>query len=418
MTSDYIMLCFVVLYLLQTGFSYYLEILNEKHISKNSVIPPVFQEIVSKEKLEEINAYNLDTGRFGRLESLVSDIVFLVIVLSGALTAFDLMHNSPHYVIAGVSFFLCLGLPLYILELPFGYYKTFIIEEKYNFNKSTVKIWVSDHIKEGVLSIVFMFLLLSPIFWLIRNFQNWWWLIGFLVVSSIQLLLTVLFPVLIAPLFNKFEPLRDKELGEKVKDHMDKAGIEIKEILQMDAGKRSKHTNAYFTGLGKTKRIVFYDTLLESHTHDEILAILAHEAGHYKEKHIVKQLAVFEVSMLAMFYFTHLIINWKMLPAAFGFGDTQPYICLIIVTVLWEKAGYFLKPFYMALSRRFEYEADSFSLKLMKTSTPMVNSLKRIAADNLSNLNPHPLYVSFYYSHPPIVERVAALEKEFRSKKS
>jgi len=412
MTSNHVLFCFVVVYLLQMGFSYYIEMLNEKYISKNSIVPLVFQEVVSKEKLDEINSYNLDTGRLGRIESLTSDIVFLIIVLSGMTTAFDMMHNSSHYVIAGVSFILSLGFPLYILELPFGYYKTFVIEEKYNFNKSTVSVWVSDHLKEGVLSILFMFLLLSPIFWLIRNFQNWWWLIGFLVVSSIQIVLTILYPVLIAPLFNKFEPLKDKELAEKVKMHMDKAGIEIKEILQMDAGKRSKHTNAYFTGLGKTKRIVFYDTLLESHTHDEILAILAHEAGHCIEKHIVKQLAVFEISMLAMFYFTYVMINWKLVPLAFGFGDTQPYIGLIIVTAFWEKAAYFLKPLYMALSRRFEYEADSFSLKIMKTSTPMVNSLKRIAADNLSNLNPHPLYVSFYYSHPPIAERVAALEKD------
>ena len=216
---------------------------------------------------------------------------------------------------------------------------------------------------------------------------------------------------MIAPLFNKFEPVRDEALAGKIQALMAENGIRVKKILQMDAGVRSRHTNAYFTGIGKTKQIVLFDTLLASHTQEEILAVLAHEAGHFRRKHVLKQLAIFEAFFLVAFYLTSLLIEWPPLYAAFGFSAPVTYAGLFLAGIVWQKAGFFLQPVYMAISRHFERQADIFAVNMIGTSAPMTTALRRLAADNLSNLNPHPLYVRFHYSHPPITERVSILEK-------
>ena len=223
--------------------------------------------------------------------------------------------------------------------------------------------------------------------------------------------MAILYPVVLAPLFNRFEPVRDQELSAKIREQMEKSGIRVKKILQMDAGTRSRHTNAYFTGIGKTKQIVLFDTLIESHNHEEILAVLAHEAGHYRKKHVLKQLFIFACFSLAAFYGTWLFIQWRLLFTTFGFSAPLPYVGLFLAAVFWRRAGFFLQPLYMAVSRRFEREADSFAVEMLGSGDAMVGAMKRLAADNLSNLNPHPLYVRFHYSHPPVVERVALLEK-------
>ena len=297
-----------------------------------------------------------------------------------------------------------------MLDLPFDYYQTFVIEEKYGFNQSTKRVWILDHLKSGVLSLVLFSLILSLLLGMIRFSPQRWWLWGFLVLSAVQLLLTILYPILIAPLFNKFIPIQDEALGEKIKTLMEGAGIQIKGIFQMDAGKRSRHTNAYFTGLGKTKRIVLYDTLIQSHPQEEVLAVLAHEAGHFKKKHILKQFLLIESAMLLFFYLTYLLIDWPFLYRTFGFENPKTYAGLLLIGIFWQKAGFFLTPFPMALSRRFEDQADRFAVRLLRSSSAMITGLKRLAADNLSNLFPHPLYVRFHYSHPPLMERIASLQ--------
>jgi STE24 endopeptidase len=222
--------------------------------------------------------------------------------------------------------------------------------------------------------------------------------------------MAILYPVVLAPLFNKFEPIRDQALAEKIMAQMDKSGIRVKKILQMNAGLRSSHTNAYFTGIGKTKRIVLFDTLLESHTHDEILAVLAHEAGHYRKRHLMKQFAIFASISLAVFYAAWIFVQWPLLFRTFGFSAPVPYAGVFLAGVFLHKAAFFLQPLYMKVSRRFETEADVFSAGIVGETASMVSALMRLAADNLSDLHPHPLYVWFHYSHPPIVERVARLE--------
>jgi STE24 endopeptidase len=238
-----------------------------------------------------------------------------------------------------------------------------------------------------------------------------WWFWAWVFFTSFEILLMWLYPVVIAPLFNKYELIKDEVLKEKITSLMAQVGLKAKGIYQVDEGKRSKHTNAYFTGIGKTKRIVLFDTLLASHSPEEILAVLAHEIGHWKKKHILKQLIFMIAASLVGFYFIYLIVNWPPLYSAFGLKYTPVYAGLFLVSFYLSCAGFFLSPIGAAIMRRYEREADKMARDLVGTSEPMINALKRLAKDNLTNLHPHPMYVWFYYSHPPLIERIEYLQK-------
>ena len=405
-------------YLLQTGFSLWLEHLNRKHLEeKGQKVPPLFEGFIDQPKLTRSMAYTLENSRFSIRQGLFNEITLLAFLLSGFLPFLDRLSSGWQlpYIWAGLFFFLVPGFISYWLDLPFDYYDTFVIEEKYGFNQSTKRTWITDQLKSGVLSLILFSLILSLLLWIIRISPHRWWLWGFLTLSTVQLLLTILYPILIAPLFNKFTPIEDQGLAEKINKLMERAGIRIKGIFQMDAGKRSRHTNAYFTGLGKTKRIVLYDTLIRNHPQEEVLAVLAHEAGHHKKKHILKQFLLVESAMLVFFYLTYLLIDWSFLYQTFGFENPKTYAGLLLIGIFWQKAGFFLMPFSMVLSRRFERQADGFAVRMLKSSQAMIAGLKRLAADNLSNLFPHPFYVRFHYSHPPLMERISRLQRHGES---
>ncbi|MCE5335926.1 MAG: M48 family metallopeptidase [Desulfobacteraceae bacterium] len=409
---DYFPVIFLAVYIGQTVFNTWVEHINGIHAAKFSdKVPAGFEDFIDRSKLERISAYTREKSRLDIQEQIASDGVLLVIILSGLLPLLVRTFEAMGIPIvpAGLLFFLVPGAIQFLVELPFGYYHTFSIEGKFGFNRQSVKSWLFDVVKSLLLGLILSGMLLAALLGLLLYSPDFWWVWGFLIVSAVQFLAAVLYPVVIAPLFNKFEPVRDESLAGKILALMEENGIRVKKILQMDAGVRSRHTNAYFTGIGKTKQIVLFDTLLNSHTHEEILAVLAHEAGHFRRKHIVKQLVFFEALLLGGFYLTHLLLKYNLLYTPFGFDAPVSYAGLFLAIVLWQKAGFFLRPFYMELSRRFETEADIFAANMLGTSLPMLTALKRLAADNLSNLNPHPLYVWFHYSHPPIIERVAAL---------
>ena len=404
---------FLFLYVGQSAFNAWIERLNLVHSEKfDGKAPEGFDRFIDDSKLAKARAYARAKTRIGIFGELASDAALLVVMLSGFLPFLVRLFGrlTLPQVVAGLLFFLIIGFIDFLVELPFGYFNTFVVEQEFGFNRSTLKLWIADLIKEGVVATVLFAAIFSILLLLIAWSPGSWWFWGFLVLSAVQFLMTIIYPVVLAPLFNKFEPVRDEELSEKIRIQMEKGGIRVKKILQMNAGLRSRHTNAYFTGIGKTKRIVLFDTLLESHTHDEILAVLAHEAGHYRKRHVVKQLIIFAFFSLAAFYVTWLLIQWPILFQTFGFNEPVPYAGLFLAGVLLRKAGFFLQPLYMKISRRFENEADIFSAVMLGSTAPMISALMRLAADNLSNLHPHPLYVWFHYSHPPIVERVTGLE--------
>jgi len=226
-----------------------------------------------------------------------------------------------------------------------------------------------------------------------------------------------LYPVVIAPWFNTFEPIGDATLEHRIRHLLGKAGLCIKGVFQMDAGRRTRHTNAYFTGLGRTKRIVLFDTLLKSHPNEEILAILSHEAGHWKQGHLVKQLVLLAAVSLAGLFILAQLLEWPLLYRAFGFHDPVAFVGLFLAGIVMSQVGYFCGPLASAVSRRFERQADDAATQLSGSTMPLRQALRKLALDNLTNLNPHPLYVWFHYSHPPIVERIERLERMERDRK-
>ena len=312
--------------------------------------------------------------------------------------------------LAGLIFFAIPGLIGAIVELPFEYYHIFVIEEKHGFNTRTLGTWALDLFKSLLISVILGTVLLSLLLMIIKYAGSSWWIWAWLIFFCFQVLMAVIYPTLIAPIFNKFTPLEDNELSGKIHRLAKSEGFTPKGVFQIDATKRNRHTNAYLSGIGKTKRIVLFDTLMEAHEDDEILAVLSHEMGHLRRNHIKKQLVIMGVSSIVLFYLASEMISWEAMYRAFGFSIMPTYAGLFLVAILWEAVGFFLSPMAMAISRRFEQEADRYALKIMKAGEPLVRALKKMARDNLANLRPHPLYVWLNYSHPPLLERIRALD--------
>jgi STE24 endopeptidase len=240
---------------------------------------------------------------------------------------------------------------------------------------------------------------------------SYWWLWAFLFVFAFQFLMLILYPTLIAPLFNKFELLKDAELGERILALADRVGFKTSGIYTMDGSKRSTHSNAYFTGIGKSKRIVLFDTLLEQMTADQVLAVLAHEMGHYKMKHVLRMLIVQGIFLLVGFYVLSFLVDYEPLFRAFGLERPSNYAALVLFSLLSGPATFYLTPLLNLLSRKHEYEADRFAATVLKDSRPMEEALIRLTIKNLSNLTPHPWYSAYHYSHPTTVERISAIRR-------
>jgi STE24 endopeptidase len=219
-----------------------------------------------------------------------------------------------------------------------------------------------------------------------------------------------LYPLVIAPLFNKYLPVKDEVLRDRILAMAEKAGLRAEGIFEVDAGRRSRHSNAYFTGLGRSKRIVLFDTLIATHSHDEIVAVLAHEIGHWKLRHVLKQLLLMEVVALAGFYLVYRLIGWPLLYETFGFAGPLPYAGLLLAAIVLKPAAFFFTPIGAAISRKYEKDADRYVLGLVGSTRYLAQALKRLAKENLANLHPHPTYVAFYYSHPPLAQRVERLQ--------
>ncbi|HPE07249.1 MAG TPA: M48 family metallopeptidase [Smithellaceae bacterium] len=403
---------FLILFIGRMALRYVLQWLNMKNLKVHGKeIPPVFEGEIDEATLNKMVDYTYDQSRLEAGENLVGDIIelavlfFLLPLLVVWLTGINL-----NIIGQALIFFAALAVISGIAGLPFDLYHTFVLERKYGFSTITWKLWLTDLLKSLLISAIIMAIIVSALIAFITYLPKSWWFWGWAFFTLFQVVMLWLYPVLIAPLFNKFEPIKDESLKEKIVALLSKAGLQAKGIYQVDEGKRSKHTNAYFTGIGKTKRIVLYDTLLSSHTQEEIVSVLAHEIGHWKKKHILKQLAFMILASLILFYLVYLIVGWPPLYRAFGMIQTPVYAGLFLVSLYFAAGGFFLSPAGSAITRHFEREADRMAFDLTGTAKPMVSALKRLAKDNLSNLHPHPWYVRFYYSHPPLTERIEYLQ--------
>ncbi len=403
---------YLLVYLISSLSDLTIDLINNRHLKKvGNTIPTVLKDIIDEEKLRKMNQYSIDNTRLSVIKTVVAKFIFLGIILFGFLPFIVGFIKDLHFIPAGLIFFAVLGVIATLVDLPFDYYHIFRIEERYGFNTRTIKIWLSDLLKSLVITVFLGSALLSLLLIIIRYAGNLWWMWAWLFFFLFQLLMTALYPTVIAPLFNRFIPIQNDKLVEKIRDLTNKEGLHVKDIFQMDAARRSRHTNAYFSGLGKTKRIVLYDTLLKSHDEEEILAILSHEIGHLKRRHIIKQICIMGMVTFLLFFLASQMITWEAMYRSFGFSEIYPYVGLLLIATLWEPLEFFLSPLAMALSRKFEREADHYVLKAIKTSEPFVEALKKIARDNLANLYPHSLYIRFNYSHPPLLERIKNLRE-------
>ncbi|MCD6352776.1 MAG: M48 family metallopeptidase, partial [Proteobacteria bacterium] len=298
-----------------------------------------------------------------------------------------------------------------IIDIPFNIYTAFVIEERYGFNKTTPGLYAADFIKSLILSAFVGIPIYVGMLWFMAKAGDYWWLWCWCFIETIQALLLIIFPVWIAPLFNKFTPIEEGELKEKILSLSKKVGFPSQGIFIMDGSKRSQHSNAYFTGLGKKKRIVLFDTLVQQMKLSQILAVLAHEFGHFKLHHIKKIFIINSIVFLVSLYCLSHLFRLEIFYHGFGFFHSSNYAALVILGLSVSSLSFIVTPLFSMLSRRFEYKADEFAIKNLDDPQAMPEVIAVLTRENLMNINPHPWYSFFHYSHPTPVERINSIKK-------
>ena len=398
--------------------------LNEKNMGyvrerwADKKVPDFFRNSIDPENYKKSVEYTLAKGRFERWAEVYGRVIVLIILFGGALPYLDRLsqnlggHFSPSMQVTGISFCFSIAMIFSVLSFPADLYSTFVIEERFGFNKSTLKLYLTDKLKGLVIGTVIGIPFLFGVLWLMKATGSNWWIWAFLFIFAFQCLMLVIYPSLIAPLFNKFEPLKEGELRERILALAEQIGFKTGGIYTMDGSKRSTHSNAYFTGIGKTKRIVLFDTLVEQMTLDQGLAVLAHEMGHYKMKHIRRMLVISGIYLLLGLYILSLLVDYEPMFHSFGLEQTSNHGALVLFSFLSGPATFYLDPLMNRLSRKHEYEADRFAIRTLKDGKPMEEALVNLTVKNLSNLTHHPWYSAYHYSHPTTAERVSAIRKE------
>ena len=410
---------FVVFLALTVSLQFWLASRQIRHVAQHrSKVPAEFAEKVSLEAHQKAADYTIDKSRFGLIGLFFNVIVLLAFTLFGGLQLLTavlhpLLGEGMVYQIGLLMTFAFISS---LIDLPFDYYRQFVLEEKFGFNKMTLKLFFADMIKGALLGAAIGF----PLIWVILTLMNQsgalWWLYAWLVWSGFQLLMMLIYPSWIAPLFNKFSPLENQDLKTRIEGLMQRVGFASSGLFVMDGSKRSAHGNAYFSGFGSTKRIVFFDTLIERLSPPEIEAVLAHELGHFKLKHIVKRMVVmFLVSLgfLALLGFLKMQ-SWFYMGLGVDpvlFAGSNDSMALILFVLTLPVFTFVLSPLTSISSRKHEYEADAFAVK-HTSANDLVTALVKLYEDNASTLTPDPLYSAFYDSHPPATLRIAHLHQQ------
>ena len=376
-------------------------------------LPDEFSGYYDRGKYRKSQEYLKENTRFGLITDSIATPVTIAFILFGGFNLIDQSARSFHLstIPTGLIFAAVLMLASQIVAIPFSIYSTFVIEEKYGFNKTTPRTFVLDILKTWVLAAVIGGILFLAVLWFFEEAGPWAWAYCWIAVTLFQVFLLFVAPVVIMPIFNKFTPLEDGELREAIEEYAKKQDFKLKGVFTMDGSKRSTKSNAFFTGFGRFRRIVLFDTLIEKQTKDELVSVLAHEMGHYKKKHILKSIVISIFTTGLMFYILSIFINNRELFAAFQMQHTSIYASLFFFGFLYAPIDMILSVFGNMLSRRHEYEADGYAVATYRKPQSMITALKKLSVDNLSNLTPHPLKVFLTYSHPPVLERIRAIRK-------
>ncbi len=403
----------IVAYLIIVAFGYWLDFLNLSHLKKHgSVIPPEFEGYIDQALLSKTIDYTVEHTKFGFVSSIFNNMVFLLFILV-LLNIYNSWIISLDYsfILSGIVFFLLLTYGETIISIPFSLYSTFKIESKYGFNTMTFKLWITDTVKSLVISTILTGLLIAAGLFIIQKSPDLWWLWVWCFFLAFGIFMMYISPYVIEPLFHKFTPVGDEKLEEGIRALMEKVGIKVSRVFKIDASKRTKHTNAYFTGIGKVKRIILYDTLIEKMDYDEIMSVLAHEAGHWKKKHILKSIIVTETIALISIYVAFHVIKSDVLINLFNIKESSFFAKLVILGFIGSIVSFPFGPVFHYFSRKHENEADKYSFDLTGNPDSMISALVKLSKDNLSNLHPHPLYALFHYSHPPVLERIRRIRE-------
>lgn len=400
----------LVIVVLDFVWSQYLSYRNRKRM--NPIIPDQLQDIYDQEKYTLQQEYQKTNSRFGLIISLFYFVVLISLLLLGGFGWLDqlLRLYTDNEIILTLAFFGIIYLVSAIVSLPFDYYSSFVIEARFGFNKTTKTTFWADQLKGLLMTVVLGGLILAVITWFYQSFGKFAWLYAWLLVTVFSLFMTLFYSNLIVPLFNKQKPLGDEELREAIETFGKRSGFGIDNIYVLDASKRSTKANAYFTGFGAKKRIVLYDTLISDLATDEIVAVLAHEIGHYKKKHTLQGMLVSFCYTGAILFFLSFFLGNQDIAIALGGKIASFHLGLIAFSILFTPISLILGVFSSILSRRNEYQADAYAASF-GLSLQLISGLKKLSVNSLSNLNPDPLYVFFHYSHPTLLQRIAALTK-------
>ena len=392
--------------------------LNQRHVHANAnEVPQAFREIIDEPTYRRSVDYTLAKSRFGEIAGAFDFLLLIAVLFSGVLPwAFGkFTANFGTSVWAMASFLLVTGIALSVLALPFAWYAQFKLEERFGFNTTTMKTWVVDRVKGFLLALLLGYPLLALVLKLIEWTGANWWLWAAAVVIAFQLLLLLIAPAIIMPLFNKFTPLPEGALRGRLFALAQRTNFPTRSIDVMDGSKRSRHSNAFFTGFGRFRKIVLFDTLIAQLNEPELESVLAHEIGHYKKRHVLKLLGVSIAGVFVAFAAIAWLARQQWFYRAFGFEYEGGFLAvdvvpaMLVFALLAGTISFWLSPLLHMWSRRFEYEADAFAYVTTGEAQPLIQALRKLSQKNLSNLTPHPIYSSFYYSHPTLLERERAL---------
>ena len=407
MSLNFILAIIIIHYILDIVVS----LLNIKALSPH--LPSEFSDVFDQEKYKESQDYTKATTKFSVVENSFSTIVTIIFLLAGGFNLIDQWARSFGFgsIITGLLFTGFLMALSFIGGLPFSIYSTFNLEAKFGFNRTTVKTFILDIFKGTILSIIIGAPLLALVLWFFENSGQLAWFYCWIGVVLFGFILQFLAPVLIMPLFNKFTPLDEGKLKEKIFHYTNSENFKIKGIFTMDGSKRSSKLNAFFTGFGKFRKIVFFDTLIEKLTDDEIVAVLAHEMGHFKKRHIWTMIGSSIIQTGFMFFLLSLFIKSPGLFHAFGMEKLSVYASLAFFAFIYSPLSTLLSIAFNYLSRRHEFEADKYAADTIGETETLIQGLKKLSRENLSNLTPHRLTVILSYSHPPVLERIRTLKR-------
>jgi STE24 endopeptidase len=404
-------LLFLAMLLLSTIMRLYLSQRQINFVAKHrATVPDSFADKISLEDHQKAADYTTAKVKFGRLPLFYEIALLLIWTLAGGLEWLDqnilTLGLSP--ILTGITVILAFTFISSILDLPFSLYSTFVIEEKFGFNRTTIKTFIVDMVKGSLLGLAIGVPLLYVILWLMEQSGEQWWIYTWLVISGFSLFMMWVYPTWIAPIFNKFEPLEEGETLNRITRLLERCGFSSNGIFVIDGSKRSSHGNAYFSGFGRNKRIVFFDTLLKMLSDDELEAVLAHELGHFKKKHIIKGMAIsFGTTLLALAMLAWLMkAEWFY--TALGVSHASTYMALLLFTLVLPVFTFVFQPLFSIFSRKNEFEADAFAAE-QTDAKYLIHALVSLYRENASTLTPDPLYSAFYDSHPPAPVRIAHL---------